>query len=105
MPNLRIISNFILSIVFLFFTGLSSIHAQDKKEMKAKKEIREKVDAASPRDSLLAKHYKSQHKEVRKRIRKSYKEARRNHGGKRDPWYKRLANRRKKKSRGKKRRK
>lgn len=95
----------ILGLIFILF--VSSLNAQDKRERKAQAAMEEQNANKDKhvRDSLMRRHYKSQSKEVRKRMKKSYKAARRNHEGKGWNPFQRFANNRRKKARGKRRKK
>lgn len=100
--------------VFLLITIVLSLilssnlgYGQDKRERKAQEALQEREGNREQaiRDSLMRRHYKSQSKEVRKRMKKAYKAARRNHEGKRMSLFKRIANNRRKKQGRKARRK
>lgn len=106
MANLHKIFYFVLFFGILMPCIQQQLHAQDKKEQKAlEKKQKVKNKEKERYDSLMYHNYDMQHKHVKKRIKKSYKQARRNHEGKKAPWYERIWKRRQKKSRSKKRRK
>lgn len=106
MSNLRKIFGFLVFTIIIVAGITNPVQAQDKKERKALEKKAKVQDRQKEQyDSLMTRHYNRQQKAVKKRIRKSYRKARRNHEGKRDPWYVRIVKRRQKKGRSKKRRK
>lgn len=95
MKKIRII---VLLLFSLFI--VDHVSAQDKKERKALEAIEKKKAEQDNTDSLRTAHYDRQTKAVKKRIKKSYRKARRNHEGKKTPWYEKIfRHRRKKKKR------
>lgn len=106
MSNLRKIIGFLLFTIIIVTGFFNTIQAQDKRELRALEKKAKIQDRQKEQyDSLMHRHYEMQQKAVKKRVRKSYRKARRNHEGKRDPWYVRMVKKRQKKGRSKKRRK
>jgi hypothetical protein len=96
MKIFKIIVLLMLTVVFT-----DNLIAQDKRERKAVEALQEKHAKRDNTDSLRTAHYNRQTKAVKKRIKKSYRKARRNHEGKNTPWYERVFQRRTKKKRRK----